>query len=218
MALKVISLNEASSRFLSLIYGQPGSGKTYGASTLDGRTLIIDFDRGTSAIPKELGSKIDVVQPSSYEELMGYMYDIESSDYDNIVLDTISAIQGKLISNYTPPISQKDWGVIGSKIIKIVDKLDYISTKGKNVIIIAQEKIINEDDPKTIMSTVDLLPSVRTHITASARVIGRTTFKDGEFMINVNPHPRRITKLSVHGVDTEGIKSFKHMLERIEGK
>lgn len=218
MALKIVGINEASKRFLSVIYGPPGTGKTYGSCTLDGKTLVIDFDRGTSAIPKEYGDRVDVLQPSSADELIGSMYDIETSDYDNIVLDTITAVQNNLKSRYTPPISQKDWGIIGSKLIKIIDKLDYISTKGKNVIILSQEKIVDEDDPQNILSTVDVLPSVRTYLTASARVIGRTYIKDGEFSIQLKQHPKRITKLSVHGISTDDITSFKDMIDRIEGK
>lgn len=54
MALKIVGISEASKRFLSVIYGPPGTGKTYGSCTLDGKTLVIDFDRGTSAIPKDM--------------------------------------------------------------------------------------------------------------------------------------------------------------------
>lgn len=198
---------------MSVIYGQPGSGKTYSSGTLDGKTLIIDFDRGTSALPPT--SNVDVFAPSSYEELISSMYDIETSDYDNIVLDTLTAIQNKLKANYTPPIQIKDWGIIASKIEKLIEKLDFLSTKGKNVIIICQEKIINEDNPAELLSTVDLLPSVRNTLTA-ARVIGRMSYKDGEHKIALEQHNKRITKASVYGLDISDIKSFKDLIQRLE--
>lgn len=214
MVLKVTPVSQASKRFLSVIYGQPGSGKTYSSGTLDGKTLIIDFDRGTSALPPT--SNVDVLSPSSYEELISQIYEIETSEYDNIVLDTITALQAKLVSNYTPPIGIKDWGIISSKLIKLIEKLDFISSKGKNVIILAQEKIIDEDDPNNILSTVDVLPSVRNILTASARVIGRMYHKDGQHKIALEQHNKRITKASVYGLDVKDIDSFKTLIQRLE--
>lgn len=214
MVLKITPVSKAAKRFLSVIYGPPGTGKTYQSGTLDGKTLLIDFDRGTSALPPDSG--VDVFAPSSYEELIGAIPEIESSDYENIILDTITALQNKLKSNYTPPIQIKDWGIISSKLIKVIEKLDAISAKGKNVIILSQEKIIDEDDPNNIMSTVDLLPSVRSELTASARVIGRTYYRDGQYLIALDKHNKRITKASVYGLDVTDLKSFKDLIERLK--
>ena len=125
----------------------------------------------------------------------------------------------KLVESYTPPISIKDWGVIAGKLNKIITKLDDLSAKGKNVIILCKEKLLDEDHPEKMLSTVDILPSVRSDLTAAARVIGRTFIaKDGTHGIAVSPHAHRITKVSVYGVDTEGITSFKELLERIKNK
>lgn len=214
MVLKITPVSKAAKRFLSVIYGPPGTGKTYQSGTLDGKTLLIDFDRGTSALPPD--SVVDVFAPSSYEELIGAIPEIESSDYENIVLDTITALQNKLKATYTPPIQIKDWGIIASKLIKVIEKLDAISAKGKNVIILSQEKIIDEDDPNNIMSTVDLLPSVRSELTASARVIGRTYYRDGQYLIALDKHNKRITKASVYGLDVTDLKSFKDLIERLK--
>lgn len=217
MAFKVTPIGESVQRFLSVVYGPPGSGKTYSASTLKGKTLIIDFDRGTSAIPTS--ANVDVYSPNDYTELIADINDIAKSDYDNIVLDTITVLQNMLVMEYTPPITQKDWGVIGGKVNKIINRLDRISSTGKNVIIISQEKILNEDDPKNMESTLDLLPSVRGYLRPAARVIARTYLnKDGEFSIALASHPNRITKVSVYGVDTTDVKSFKELIERVENK
>ena len=217
MVFKVKPIGESVQRFLSVIYGPPGSGKTYGASTLDGKTLIINFDRGTSAIPHD--ANVDVYTPNDYTELIADINDIANSDYDNIVLDTITVLQNMLVMDYTPPISQKDWGVIGGKINKVINRLDRISSSGKNVIIIAQEKILDEDNPQKMKSTVDLLPSVRSQLTPAARVIGRTHVKDdGTFAISLGSHPRRITKVSIYGVDTTDVNSFKELIDRIHKK
>lgn len=132
-----------------------------------------------------------------------------------LFLDTLTEIQNKLKANYTPPIQIKDWGIIASKIEKLIEKLDFLSTKGKNVIIICQEKIINEDNPAELLSTVDLLPSVRNTLTA-ARVIGRMSYKDGEHKIALEQHNKRITKASVYGLDISDIKSFKDLIQRLE--
>lgn len=214
MVFKVKPIKESVSRFLSVIYGPPGSGKTFSASTLEGKTLIIDFDRGTSAIPPD--ANVRVYSPKDYTELLADIPDIAKSDYDNIVLDTVTALQNSLILKYTPPISQKDWGVIGSKVNNIINKLDIISSSGKNVIIIAQEKVLNEDNPLKKSSTVDLLPSVRSTLTPAARVIGRTyTTENEEFAIALKSHPRRVTKVSVYGVDASDVKSFKELIDRV---
>lgn len=213
--LKVVPLKEASKRFLSVLYGPPGSGKTYGSSTLEGKTLVIDFDRGTSAIPED--SDVDVFSPLGYSDLIASMPEIEKSDYDNIIFDTLTKFQSKLKEDYTPPITVKDWGIISSKLIKVINKLDSISSSGKNVIILCQEKLLDEDHPDKMQSTVDLLPSVRSELTAAARVIGRTFIdKNGDHSIALKEHPRRITKVSVYGIDTSEVKSFKELIERIK--
>lgn len=87
---------------MSVIYGQLGSGKTYSSGTLDDKTLIIEFDQGTSAIPQN--SNVDVFAPASYEELISSMYEIENSEYDNVVLDTLTST--RVISR----MSYKDGG------------------------------------------------------------------------------------------------------------
>lgn len=213
MGLKFVDLNQANQRFLSVVYGPPGSGKTYSSGTLDGKTLIIDFDRGTSALPPN--DNIKVFAPSSYEELISAMFELENSDFDNIILDTITKLQSVLVSGYTPPIQVKEWGIISSKLIKIIDKLDFLSTKGKNVIILAQEKILDEDTPAKMLSTVDILPSVRSNLTAAARVIARTYINGNDYKIAISKHAHRITKVSVFGVDTNDLNSFKELIERI---
>ena len=215
--LKIKPLASAQQRFLSVIYGPPGSGKTFGSCTLEGKTLLIDFDHGTSAIPE--GSNVDVLDVTDYTDLIAQLPEVATSDYDNIVFDTLTKLQKKLTEAYTPPISIKDWGVISSKLTKVITKLNDLSTKGKNVIILCQEKLLDEDHPEKMLSTVDILPSVRSDLTASARVIGRTFItKDGSHSIAVSPHAHRITKVSVYGVNTEGITSFKELLERINNK
>lgn len=217
MVFKVTPIKESAQRFLSVIYGPPGSGKTYGASTLEGKTLIINFDRGTSAIPDT--ADVMVYTPRDYTELLSDLTDIENSDYENVVLDTLSVLQNILVMDYTPPISQKDWGVIASKLNKVIIRLDRMSSTGKNVIILAQEKLIDEDNPQKMKSTVDLLPSVRSQLTPAARVIGRTfTKEDGSFGIQLASHPRRITKVSIYGVDTKDVSSFKELMQRIKDK
>lgn len=215
--LKIKPLKSAQQRFLSVIYGPPGSGKTYGSCTLKGKTLLIDFDHGTSAIPDD--ADVTILDVADYTELIAQLPEVAESDFDNIVFDTLTKLQKKLVESYTPPISIKDWGVIAGKLNKVITKLDDLSAKGKNVIILCQEKLLDEDHPDKMLSTVDILPSVRSDLTAAARVIGRTYIaKDGTHGIAVSPHAHRITKVSVYGVDTEGITSFKELLERIKNK
>ena len=215
MVFKVVPVSQSSKRFLSVLYGPPGSGKTYGSSTLSGNTLVIDFDRGTSAIPAK--SDVAVYQPDDYVTLISDMKDIADSAYDNIVFDTLTELQNLLVEAYTPPITQKDWGVIAGKLNKVISWLDKMSTMGKNVIVLCQEKILDEDDPKKMLSTVELLPSVRNKLTPAARVIGRTYINsDGEFSIALKSHPKRITKVSIFGFDTDEVKSFKELIEKLE--
>lgn len=86
--LKIKPLKSAQQRFLSVIYGPPGSGKTYGSCTLEGKTLIIDFDHGSSAIPDD--ANVDILDVSDYTELIAQLPEIATSDYDNIVFDTLT--------------------------------------------------------------------------------------------------------------------------------
>ena len=81
--LKIKPLKSAQQRFLSVIYGPPGSGKTYGACTLKGKTLLIDFDHGTSAIPDD--ADVTILDVSDYTELIAQLPEVAESDIDKLM-------------------------------------------------------------------------------------------------------------------------------------
>lgn len=199
---------------MSIIYGQPGTGKTYTLSTLKGNTLLIDVDYGTASLPKNM--PISVVQPDSVEEVLMFLTSRDLTAFDNVVLDNLSQLQNIFMAKYSAPEIQH-WGKCSKLLMRVVDALARLTSRGVNVIVLAQEKLLNEDSPAKIMSTLNVMDSVRAYVQARSQIVGRTYFTESTgYGITFAPTSHAITKLSVYGMQTNEVHSLAEIFDLLE--
>ena len=81
-----------------LIYATPGMGKTTLLGSLQGKTLIIDVDKGTSVLA---GNKnVDIIRlGKNSDELRQVLIELKGKcDYDNVCIDSLSELEGSMLS------------------------------------------------------------------------------------------------------------------------
>lgn len=199
---------------MSIIYGQPGTGKTFTLSTLKGNTLLIDVDYGTASLPKNM--PISVVQPESVEEVLMFLTSRDLTAFDNVVLDNLSQLQTIFMAKFSSPEIQH-WGKCSKLLMRVVDAFARLTSRGVNVIILAQEKILNEDNPNKMLSTLNVMDSVRAYVQARSQIVGRTYYSDATgFGISFAPTQHAITKLSVYGMNTNEVGSLAEIFDLLE--
>ena len=214
--MKVTTLSSSIPKLLTVIYGNPGTGKTYQINSLKGKTLVINFDKGLSSLNPKLD--IDVMDIQSVTELNANLQELANSaelkeTYDNIVFDTITAFRNKLLSQFSSTLKIGDWGAVIFNVNKVLSNMIALSDS-YNVVIISQELVLNEDDPKNMLSTLDLQSSNRNTLTAAARALGRCyTDKNGIRRISFKSNPRTVTKLSIYDNDIEDVSSLGELYD-----
>jgi hypothetical protein len=97
-----IQANNASSGTVALILGERLSGKTTIAGTLEGRTLLLSAKLRESGagsaevLAKQSGHELDVVLFDDYDDLRELLEEAAEAKYDNLFIDSISAISEQL--------------------------------------------------------------------------------------------------------------------------
>ena len=83
-----------------LVYGTPGMGKTSLLGSLPGKTLILDFDRGTSVLAGK--ENVDIARlPVNNTAVFGAINELKAScTYNNIALDSFSELERAILSNW----------------------------------------------------------------------------------------------------------------------
>lgn len=145
MALIISTTEKAAQEqgFKLIVYGQSGSGKTYLASTLPGKTIILSAEGGLLSLSD---FKIDCININNSDELREaykYLKSPEGDKYQNIVLDSISEIgQQILIEEMNNPKhkgnGQAAYGEMAERVIALCKGFRDMS--GKNVVFIAQSE------------------------------------------------------------------------------
>ncbi|MBR0035880.1 MAG: AAA family ATPase [Synergistaceae bacterium] len=127
-----------------LIYGTPGMGKTTLLGNLNGRTLIVDVDKGTSVlIGNKNNENVDVLRLEALREFSELVKQLrESCPYDNVCLDSISELERSILTrlasaNNNGIPSQQDYGKINVSIMNICRQLREIHA---NIFFTAWEK------------------------------------------------------------------------------
>lgn len=216
MSLEIKSLADSNVRTLSVIYGQSGTGKTYTISSLKGATLLIDLDYGTACLPPDF--PISIVQPESLEETLMFLTANDLSAFDNIVIDNLSALQNLYMSKFKKPQIQ-DWGACSKLMLRVIDALARITAKGVNVIVLSQEKILNEDNPNMIYYTLNVMDSVRSYIQARSQIIGHTFYNTSSgYCISFEPTDHSVTKLSVYGIKVDSVTSLAEIFDILSSR
>ena len=98
--MNIINAKDIQQQHLTvLIYGTPGMGKTSLLGNLPGRTLILDFDRGTSVLAG--CEHVDIARvPINNRDIWEAVNELKAScPYDNVALDSFSELERAILGN-----------------------------------------------------------------------------------------------------------------------
>lgn len=93
--MKIYKTNAPSGkRVTALVYGNPGTGKTTLAGTLEGKTLIISAESGLLSLADK---EIDFVDLNDYPSKLDGLRDVittlkKGTHYDNVVIDSLTEV------------------------------------------------------------------------------------------------------------------------------
>ena len=190
MSVEIINAKRdyASKGISMLLYAKPKTGKTTFISTLPGRVLLIDFERGW-AVLKDC-ENVDIIRVGKNMTDWNHVWaKIESimHEYDFICLDSITDMYKAMLYYFAdvgkmqgkPEQGQYQEAYI--KLAKITRMFRDLTDQGKNIISIALEQQIKEqqDDMSLMTSTHPLLPEKMTaEIEALFDVIARMEIAD----------------------------------------
>ena len=150
----------------TLMYANPGAGKTTALSMLPGKTLIIDVDKGTSVL-SDKPENVDIVRlKPDLSNLKSIIDEVKELDYDNVCLDTVSELEKTMLTNYgrigkndgAPEIGH--YNKVGFKLADYIRELRNLTDKGINVIVTAWEDNKEIVEPSGEKYSV-LMPMVR---------------------------------------------------------
>lgn len=149
--MKITKLNESlKTGIAALIYASPKSGKTFSLKYLQGKTLIIDVDHGTSVLADCPELDIDIVHvsvESSISSIIEELEGMESIPYKNIVLDSLTELENQILTNFAK--KGKNDGIpemsaylkLDFAISDICRRLRNLTAKGVNIIITTWESL-----------------------------------------------------------------------------
>jgi phage nucleotide-binding protein len=150
MPLQTIKPSQIGNNGISvLLYGESGTGKTTFLSTLKGKTLIIDVDKGTSVFKKmNLSDDFEIYHLkddlSNLQELLTILL-TEDLGFNNICFDTITELEKAMLILYgktskidsTP--EQRHYQTVQYKVRSCLRTLRDLTLKQINIIITAWE-------------------------------------------------------------------------------
>lgn len=129
----------------SLIYSEPGKGKTTMVKTLVGRTILFSVDGMYHVLAKLNDIEIHVMDNKKPFDELGTFYRYllkHSSEFDNVVIDNLSTFQKFWLNEKSTESKSgmpeiKDYGVIDRVLLDFIASL---KTLNKNVLLFAHEK------------------------------------------------------------------------------
>lgn len=143
-----------------LIYGESGMGKTTALGTLQGKTLIIDIEGGSSVLR---GKDVDIVSvPQDLSGLKDLFTELSLNPtalgYKNICLDSATELQSFMlvnlgtISKLGVP-SLQDYGTVTFKMREYMRKLRDLREHGINVVVTALEMYLEIEHNEEVTRT-----------------------------------------------------------------
>lgn len=147
MALNIIKAEQElkPENLTIMIYGQPGAGKTSFSFTSES-PILVDFDK----LAYKAGNRKDIVKVSTWEEVRNITPE-DLVGYETIIVDTVGKAQ-EFVIDYLVRKNPKfktsvgySMQMYGLLISEFVDWFKRINSFGKDVILIAHDKDLEED-------------------------------------------------------------------------
>lgn len=165
-----------------VLYGAPGVGKTYWAAQAP-EPVFIDFERSTETLRSVLELKdVPVFRPETFKEVMKFVEEVaKTKKFSTIIFDTVSSMQTFYMREYMIEVEKKGGG--RDRFLpyqgdyryatnELTDLWWYCQNMDANVIFIAHEKVV-ENDQGNIAAIYPLLtPAVRDALSQFINVIG----------------------------------------------
>ena len=157
--------NDAESQGLTmLLYSKPKTGKTSFLSTLEGKVLLIDLEKGWGVLNQCENIDVLEVDPDmkKWSEIWDYVQEIEGYDY--ICMDGVTELVEAMKRAYRKmrggKLQLQDYDALYNQVKDVMRVFRDLRAKGISVIVTAQEQQIKEqqDDMSLITTTHPLLP------------------------------------------------------------
>jgi hypothetical protein len=186
----------------TLIYGQPGTGKTTLALSSEA-PLLLDYDggayragiRGNSIPIESWQDSLDLLDASKLDDELKEVLTVSKT----IIIDTIGKLQDfqadfliksdYKMANKQGGLSLQGYGGLNSGFKSFLSRLKMM---GKDIIIIAHEK--EEKDGDTITLRPDIMGGSYGNIMKEIDLCGRLQISNGKRVINFNPTDRSVGK------------------------
>lgn len=130
----------------AIVYGDAGSGKTRSIATIPNREklIVLSAEAGLLSLRK-IAPDINVVNITDADMLRDAYADISKSDYDTVVIDSLSEVAQQILSKELADSKdgRKAYGEMFESVIKLVKAFRDMSNK--NIIFICQQERIKTD-------------------------------------------------------------------------
>jgi hypothetical protein len=214
---RIVPVSEAEPHLKMLLYGRNGMGKTRIACSAP-RPLVLDMnEKGTKSVRNM--PTVEVLHCKRWSDVVFAYWMLREGDhgYESVVLDTATGMQGLCIKQILresedrdptkdPKVmSMREWGTL-AELMK--EQLLNFRNLPLNVIITAQQRVIDDPDTEAREIVPDLSPGSRGPATAAVDIIGHVYQKEvravnkatkkevskWETRMLVGPHDEYITK------------------------
>ena len=134
----------APKRLTLLVYGTPGSGKTYFCGTFP-KPLFIDCNGGLMTVRDK---RVTYIEPGTYMDLLTVLH-ADLSSFDTVILDTATeaarlSLESALALSGRQLPQLSDWALAIERLRRLVRQ--FIDLPNKHVIWTAEEKITRDED------------------------------------------------------------------------
>ena len=187
---RIQPVSELKENLIMLVYGKADTGKTEFASTWPKPILFLGFnEKGMDTVVGKDG--IDILELQTWDDLQDIYWELEAGmDYNTIVLDQITSMQGFAIDDMRRKmkkkegelISQKNWGQVSGAMKTWIENFRNLSER-YNLCFLGHERGFNsgDDEEDSVINPsigAAIMPSVNNYITGAVTAIGNTFIRE----------------------------------------
>jgi len=197
-----------------LIYGESWSGKTSFGWTAP-NVIFASAEAGLLSVANKWVSYAEIKSIADLRELLGFLR--WEHKFETVVLDSITEIndiiKAEIERKKWKPMQLQDWWVLAKDIEKILRAFRWLDM---NVIMIAQEKII-DDDGKIAKIVPDLNWKAASKIAYFMDIVGHMEIQwDWTYLVNLSWDKWLVTKDRTGMLWTDTVPDFTKWLEALE--